>query len=120
MAAGPAAACTPAELRAALDEAHLPTLLMAMATLSGDATWLRDEWHPAAPRGAAEDDTGGLPPDVQAEIRAAAYELVLAWRAGKPPADPPPAAKSRSTASTTASGSIVRGGRPRFRGASET
>src|SRR5581483_8314705 len=29
----------------------------------------------------------------------------------------PPSAKSRSTASTTASGSIVRGGRPRLRGA---
>jgi 4-hydroxyacetophenone monooxygenase len=79
------------ELRAALEEAHLPTLLMAMATLSGDDTWLRDEWRPAAPRGAAEDDTGGLPPDVQAEIRDAAYELVLAWREGKPAADPPSA-----------------------------
>lgn len=83
-------ASTPDELRAALDEAHLPTLLMAMATLSGDDTWLREEWRPAAPRGAEEDNTGGLPPEVQAEIRAAAFELVLAWRAGKPAADPPP------------------------------
>jgi 4-hydroxyacetophenone monooxygenase len=83
-------ASTPDELRAALDEAHLPTLLMAMATLSGDDTWLREEWRPAAPRGAEEDNTGGLPPEVQAEIRAAAFELILAWRAGKPAADPPP------------------------------
>jgi 4-hydroxyacetophenone monooxygenase len=89
--AGTAAVSTPAELRAALEEAHLPTLLMAMATLSGDDAWLRDEWRPAAPRGAEEDNTGGLPPDVQAEIRAAAYELVLAWQAGKPAADPPSA-----------------------------
>src|SRR5581483_10797749 len=63
---------------------------MAMATVSGDDGWLREEWRPAAPRGAAEDDTGGLPPAVQAEIRAAAFELILAWRAGKPPAPPPP------------------------------
>ena len=83
-------ASTPDELRAALDEAHLPTLLMAMATLSGDDTWLREEWRPAAPRGAEEDNTGGLPPEVQAEIRAAAFELILAWRAGKPATDPPP------------------------------
>ncbi len=83
-------ASTPDELRAALDEAHLPTLLMAMATLSGDDTWLREAWRPAAPRGAEEDNTGGLPPEVQAEIRAAAFELILAWRAGKPAAAPPP------------------------------
>src|SRR5581483_4631985 len=73
-----------------LDEAHLPTLLMAMATLSGDDAWLRPEWHPAAPQGAEEDNTGGLPPGIRADIRAAAHEVVLAWRAGKPPAAPPP------------------------------
>src|SRR5687767_9566953 len=77
---------TPEELRAALDDAHLPTLLVAMATLSGDNAWLRDEWCPAAPRGAEEDNTGGLPPDVQVAVRAAALELILAWRAGKAPA----------------------------------
>jgi 4-hydroxyacetophenone monooxygenase len=74
----------------ALEEAHLPTLLMAMATLSGDDAWLREEWRPAAPRGADEDNSGGLPATVQAEIRGAAAELILAWRAGKPPAAPPP------------------------------
>jgi 4-hydroxyacetophenone monooxygenase len=84
------AVSTPAELQAALEEAHLPTLLMAMATLSGDDAWLREEWRPAAPRGPAEDNTGGLPESVQADIRAAALELVLAWRAGKPAAEPPP------------------------------
>ncbi|MCA1842193.1 MAG: NAD(P)/FAD-dependent oxidoreductase [Actinobacteria bacterium] len=80
----------PEELRAALGEAHLPTLVMAMATLSGDGSWLREDWRPAAPRGAEEDNTGGLPPDVQADIRAAAFELIMAWRAGKPAAEPPP------------------------------
>jgi 4-hydroxyacetophenone monooxygenase len=61
-----------------------------MATLSGDDAWLREEWRPAAPRGAEEDNTGGLAPDIQAAIRAAALELILAFREGKPPADPPP------------------------------
>ena len=83
-------ASTSDELRAALDEAHLPTLLMAMATLSGDDAWLRNEWRPAAQKGAEEDDTGGLAPEAQAEIRSAAFELISAWRAGKPAADPPP------------------------------
>ena len=81
---------TPEELRSALDDAHLPTLLAAVATLSGDDAWLREEWRPAAPRGPEEDNSGGLPPDEQAAIRAAAFELILAWRAGKPAADPPP------------------------------
>ncbi|GAA5174613.1 NAD(P)/FAD-dependent oxidoreductase [Pseudonocardia eucalypti] len=82
---------SPAELRAALAGAHLPTLLMAMATLSGDrAGWLRPEWRPAAPRGAGEDDTGGLPAETQREIRAAAEELVTRrWAGGLPPAPPP-------------------------------
>jgi len=82
---------SPEELRAALEEAHLPTLLMAMATLSGDDAWLREEWRPAAPRGAEEDNTGGLPPGIQADIRAAAFDLIMAWRSGKPAAEPPPA-----------------------------
>jgi 4-hydroxyacetophenone monooxygenase len=80
---------SPAELRAALEDAHLPTLLMAMATLTGDDGWRREEWRPAAPRGPEEDNTGGLAPGVQAAIRAAALEAVLAWRAGKPAAEPP-------------------------------
>jgi 4-hydroxyacetophenone monooxygenase len=81
---------SPEELRAALEQAHLPTLLLAMATLSGDEAWLRDEWRPAAPRGADEDNTGGLPPEAQSAIREAAFELILAARAGKPAAPPPP------------------------------
>ena len=87
---GTPAPSPPAELRAALEEAHLPTLLMAMATLSGDDAWLREEWRPAAPRGAEEDTSGGLPAEDQAAVRAAALELILAWRAGKPAAAPPP------------------------------
>ena len=51
----------PAELRAALKEAHLPTLLMAMATLSGDDAWLREEWRPAAPRGRGHRQGSGPP-----------------------------------------------------------
>ncbi|HVW34512.1 MAG TPA: NAD(P)/FAD-dependent oxidoreductase, partial [Acidimicrobiia bacterium] len=73
----------------------LPTLIPAMATLSGDDAWLRAEWRPAAPRGADEDPAGGLPAGVQAEIRAAAFELILAWRNGKPAAGPPPPERLR-------------------------
>ncbi|HYT40430.1 MAG TPA: NAD(P)/FAD-dependent oxidoreductase, partial [Acidimicrobiia bacterium] len=90
---GTSAASTPDELWAALEDAHLPTLIVAMATLSGDEAWLRPDWRPAAPRGAEEDNSGGLPADVQAAIRAAANAAILAWRAGKAPAEPPDPAR---------------------------
>jgi 4-hydroxyacetophenone monooxygenase len=77
-----------------LQHAHLPTLLMAMATLTGELRgedgWLRERWHPKAPRGAEEDDSGGLPPQIAQEIRDRAFDLVIAWRAGElRPATPP-------------------------------
>lgn len=81
---------SPESLRAALDEAHVPTLLMAMATLSGDGEWLREDWRPEAQRGAEDDNAGGLPAEAVREIRDRAFELVLSWRSGEVPVAPPP------------------------------
>lgn len=85
----PDRAATPAlghdpELRAALEHAHLPTLVMALVHLTGDTTWLSDRYKPARPRGGEDPDDGGFPVEVQREIRDAAEQAVLAWRAGKP------------------------------------
>jgi len=81
---------SPESLRAALREAHVPTLLMAMATLSGDDDWLRESWRPHAQRGAEDDNTGGLPDEVVTEIRDRAFDLVMAWRDGEVPPAPAP------------------------------
>jgi len=75
---------SPDELRAALEAAHVPTLVAAMATLSGDDSWLRESWRPPSQRD-VEKDSGGLPDDVVAEIRDHAFDLVMAWRAGEVP-----------------------------------
>ncbi|WP_354699701.1 4-hydroxyacetophenone monooxygenase [Paraconexibacter sp. AEG42_29] len=81
---------TDGELRAALAEANLPTLLLALAQLTGDDRWLREPYVPTAPRGAEDHDSGGLPEHVQTEVREQAFAIVDDWRAGRlDPAAPP-------------------------------
>jgi 4-hydroxyacetophenone monooxygenase len=74
----------------ALESAHLPTLLMALVQLTGDRCWLGRRYRARRARGLDDDITGGLPPEEQAEVRAAALEAILAWRAGAPVAIPHP------------------------------
>lgn len=70
--------------------ANVPTLLMVLVQLTGDLKWLEDPYSPRRGRGLDDNDTGGLPEDIQAEIRAAATDAILEWRAGKPVALPEP------------------------------
>jgi 4-hydroxyacetophenone monooxygenase len=77
-------------LRVALEQANLPTLLAALAHLTGDERWMQDPYRPANPRGAEDHDSAGLPPDVQAHVRTRAFEIISAWRAGRLPPAPDP------------------------------
>jgi 4-hydroxyacetophenone monooxygenase len=77
-------------LAAALEEANLPTLLLALAQLTGDDRWVRDPYVARAPRGPGDNDSGGFSPELQASIRHAALEHVLAWREGRLRPAPPP------------------------------
>jgi len=70
--------------------ANIPTLLMVLVQLTGDLKWLEAPYRPSRGRGLEDNDSGGLPEDIQAEIRAAALEALLAWRAGAPVALPNP------------------------------
>jgi 4-hydroxyacetophenone monooxygenase len=74
----------------ALLAANLPTVLMLLVQLTGDLRWLEEPYRPARPRGLAEDEAGGLPEPERTEIRGAALEAILAWRAGTPVAIPTP------------------------------
>jgi 4-hydroxyacetophenone monooxygenase len=74
------------ELTAAVEVANLPTLLMVLFHLTGEQRWLDDPYRPTRTPGLAEHDDGGLPPEVGAEIRAAAVDAILDWARGKPPA----------------------------------
>lgn len=79
------------ELREALQDANLPTLLLALAQLTGEDRWLQDPYRPTAPRGLDDHDSGGFSEEIQAEIRDAAYEAVTAWREGRLQPGPVPA-----------------------------
>jgi 4-hydroxyacetophenone monooxygenase len=72
------------ELRAAVELANVPTLLMVLVQLTGDLRWLDDPYRPSAARGLDENDTGGLDPEIGAEVRQAASEAISAWQAGRP------------------------------------
>ncbi|MHA6793362.1 flavin-containing monooxygenase [Pseudonocardia bannensis] len=89
-----ASGATPSRDRAALaravEHANLPTLVAVLFQLTGDRAWLADPYRPTRSRGMDDNDDGGFPPPVQARIRAAAVDAVLAWADGRPPAVPAP------------------------------
>jgi len=78
------------ELRAALQEANLPTLLAVLAQLTGDDSWLEEPYRPTAPSVAGDHDTGGLSEELQAQLRGRAFDVLTALRDGRlVPAEPP-------------------------------
>ena len=72
----------------ALAIANVPTLLLLIVQLTGETKWLEDPYRPSRSRGVDDNDTGGLPEELQAEIRRAAGEAILAWKSGAPVALP--------------------------------
>jgi 4-hydroxyacetophenone monooxygenase len=79
-----------AVLAEAMEHANLPTLVAVLHQLTGDRRWLAPPFRPTRSRGMEDNDTGGFPAAVQAEIRGAAVDAVTAWAAGRPPAIPAP------------------------------
>jgi 4-hydroxyacetophenone monooxygenase len=75
--------------------ANIPTLLMVLVQLTGELHWLEEPYRPQRARGMNDNDTGGLPEAIQAEVRQAALEAILAWRAGRPVAIPEPSPELR-------------------------
>lgn len=79
----------------AIATANVPTLLLVLVQLTGDLRWLEEPYRPHRARGMNDNDSGGLLEPIQAEVRKAALEAILAWRAGKPVAIPEPPADLR-------------------------
>lgn len=71
------------KLRPALDVANVPALLMVLYQFTGNDAWLQAPYLPTRTRGLDPHDTGGLAEDVQREVRAAAYDALLAWAKGR-------------------------------------
>ncbi len=82
--------------------ANIPTLLMVLVQLTGELRWLEEPYRPARVRGIGDNDTGGLPQGIQTEIRAAALDAIMAWRAGRPIAIARPPAQLRLKMLSTA------------------
>jgi len=75
--------------------ANIPTLLLVLVQLTGDLRWLEEPYRPQRARGMNDNDSGGLPESLQLEVRKAALEAILAWRAGRPVAIPEPSVELR-------------------------
>ncbi len=85
---------TDEDLRNALADVNLPTLLVVMVHLGGDDRWLADRYRPApivVPEGSLfPDDSGGYSDAVAEEIRAGAFELLKDIRENRGELPPPP------------------------------
>jgi 4-hydroxyacetophenone monooxygenase len=78
------------ELRTAVAIANVPALLMFVFQFTGDERWLEDPYRPTRGKGLGDHDSGGLPDDIQEEIREAAIDGILRMQAGESPAIPAP------------------------------
>src|ERR1700752_3657382 len=74
------------ELAEAVSIANVPTLLMVLVELPGDRRWLTERYRARGGRGVSDNDTGGLEPEVQEEIRQAAVDAIERWPTGPPAA----------------------------------
>lgn len=90
VAAPAAGVIDPERLARATRQANIPILLMVLHQLTGSDRWLQDPYLPSRARGMGTNDSGGLDPQIQDEIRTAAREAILAWSAGSDPALPSP------------------------------
>jgi len=74
----------------AIEAANIPTLLMVLVQLTGETHWLEEPYRPSRGAGMDDNDTGGLDPRHQQEVREAALEAIVSWREGRPVAMPEP------------------------------
>ncbi len=74
----------------AIAVANIPTLLMVLVQLTGETHWLEEPYKPGRQAGMGDNDSGGLDPRHQAEVRDAALEAIVAWKKGRPVAMPEP------------------------------
>ncbi|HAN69348.1 MAG TPA: hypothetical protein DCQ70_12725, partial [Halieaceae bacterium] len=81
---------TPSWLEDAIARANIPTLACLLVQITGDRCWIEGKFVPSKPRGLDDNDTGGLAPEVQAEVRQAALEGIKGLLAGRSMAMPEP------------------------------
>ncbi|MEJ1922204.1 flavin-containing monooxygenase [Microbacterium sp. KHB019] len=76
------------EVKDAVAGANVPALLMTVYQFTGDRKWLGERYRPTRGKGLGTHESGGLPEDVQAEIREAAIPVIRSLQAGEKAALP--------------------------------
>ncbi|MFC9764886.1 flavin-containing monooxygenase [Rhodococcus jostii] len=74
---------TDQDLRDALADANLPTLLAALAHVTGEDRWIESPFVPTSPPDLGDHDSGGFAEDVQDRIRAEAFDVLRRLRDGE-------------------------------------
>ncbi|WP_240309371.1 MULTISPECIES: flavin-containing monooxygenase [Sphingomonas] len=77
-------------LASGIAQANIPSLLMVLVQLTGDSTWLEAPFAPHRAGGLDDNDSGGLPEDIQQQIREAARDAIFAFLDGEAEVDPAP------------------------------
>jgi 4-hydroxyacetophenone monooxygenase len=77
-------------LTQALTVANIPALLPVLAQITGEMRWLDAPYLPIRNRGLGDNTTGGLPDEVQEEVRAGALQAIRYLRDGGEMAMPDP------------------------------
>lgn len=72
-----------AKLREGVDEGNIPSLLMCLFQMTGDAKWLDAPFAPKRGKGLDDNDSAGLSDALQRQIRDAAYAAIVALLKGR-------------------------------------
>src|SRR6185437_1978535 len=70
---------TDEELREALLSANIPTLLMVLAHVTGDHSWLEPPYIPTRTIALNDNDTAGFSDELQEAVREGALEMIRNW-----------------------------------------
>jgi 4-hydroxyacetophenone monooxygenase len=84
------------ELERIVRSANIPTLLMVVFQVTGDLRWLQPPYRPSKGKGLDDNDSGGLPKEVQGEIRHASALAFHSLLTGNPPAIDVPTSEQTS------------------------
>lgn len=83
-------AVLPADVEAALLDADIPVLLAVLVHLTGERKWIEAPYLPKRDIAFFADESGGLPDEVQQQVRTAARDALLAFHSGECKLPPEP------------------------------
>lgn len=98
---------TDEELREALLSANIPTLLMVLAHVTGDHSWLEPPYIPTRTIALNDNDTAGFSDELQAAVREGALEMIRDWRDGRIPDPPAPTSRQITEMLSISMGEVV-------------